>query len=234
MRPAFDHEKIALRSLSVPLDTSPEVHMPKALVVDDHPFIRSAVKMLLQSEHFEVVGESDNGVDAVRLAREHEPDIVLLDIGLPKLDGVEVINRIVTERALLKVLVLTALPPNFYAARCMKAGAVGYVSKTDNLDELVKAIKAVMSGYTYFPSLTFGSVRRGDAEASELEMIGGLSDRELSILLHLARGMSNKEIGDVMLLSNKTVSTYKSRLIDKLNVKSVVHLSEFVKRNNLI
>lgn len=208
--------------------------MFKALVVDDHPFIRSSVKMLLKQEHFEVVAEADNGADAVQMAREHEPDLIVLDIAMPKLDGLEVIARICALGLKCRILVLTSQSPLFYSMRCMKAGAAGYISKTNDLDELVKAIKAVMGGYTFFPNLAVSSVRRSDNETTDLELIQSLSDRELTILQRLSQGLSNKEIGDAMLLSNKTVSTYKTRLIEKLNVKSVVYLADFAKRNNLI
>lgn len=208
--------------------------MYKALVVDDHPFIRSSVKMLLKQEEFEVVAEADNGADAVQLARELEPDLIILDISMPKLDGLEVISRISALKVSSKILVLTSQSALFYSMRCMKAGAAGFISKTNDLDELVKAIKAVMSGYTFFPNLATSSVRRSDVEATDLQLIQSLSDRELTILQQLSNGLSNKEIGDTMLLSNKTVSTYKTRLIEKLNVKSVVYLADFAKRNNLI
>lgn len=208
--------------------------MFKALVVDDHPFIRSSVKMLLKQEGFEVVAEADNGADAIQLAREHEPELIVLDIAMPKLDGLEVIARICGLGLSCKILVLTSQSPQFYSMRCMKAGAAGYISKTNDMDELVKAIKAVMSGYTFFPNLALSSVRRSDAETTDLELIQTLSDRELTILQQLSQGLSNKEIGDAMLLSNKTISTYKTRLIEKLKVKSVVYLADFAKRNNLV
>ncbi|MEN5311291.1 response regulator transcription factor [Pseudomonas koreensis] len=208
--------------------------MLKAIVVDDHPFIRSSVKMLLKQEHFEVVAEADNGADAVQLAREHAPDLIILDIAMPKLDGLEVISRISALGLSSKILVLTSQSALFYSMRCMKAGAAGYISKTNDLDELIKAIKAVMDGYTFFPNLATSSVRRSDVDATDLELIQSLSDRELAILQQLSNGLSNKEIGDAMLLSNKTVSTYKTRLIEKLKVKSVVYLADFAKRNNLV
>ena len=208
--------------------------MFKAMVVDDHPFIRSSVKVLLQQEGFDVVGEADNGADALQLVREHTPALVVLDITMPKLDGLEVISRIVNLGVPCKVLVLTSQSAQFYSMRCMKAGAAGFISKTNGLEELVKAIKAIMDGYTFFPNLATSSVRRSDVETTDLELIQTLSDRELTILQQLAMGLSNKEIGDSMLLSNKTISTYKTRLIEKLNVKSVVYLADFAKRNNLI
>lgn len=208
--------------------------MLKAMVVDDHPFIRSSVKMLLKQENFNVVAEADNGADAVQLAREHAPDLIVLDIGMPKLDGLEVISRICGLGLSSKILVLTSQSALFYSMRCMKAGAAGFISKTNDINELIKAIKAVMDGYTFFPNLASSSVRRSDIEATELDLIQTLSDRELTILQQLANGLSNKEIGEAMLLSNKTISTYKTRLIEKLNVKSVVYLADFAKRNNLI
>jgi two-component system response regulator EvgA len=208
--------------------------MFKAIVVDDHPFIRASVRMLLQQESIEVVAEADNGADALQLAREHAPDLIVLDIAMPKLDGLEVISRIMALEKPGKIVVLTSQSAIFYAMRCMKAGAAGFISKTDDLNELVKAIKAVMAGYTFFPNLAISSVRRSDAQATDLELVQSLSDRELMILQQLSNGMSNKEIGEAMLLSSKTISTYKTRLINKLNVKSVVYLADFAKRNRLI
>lgn len=208
--------------------------MPKALVVDDHFFIRSAVKTMLEQEHFQIIGEADNGADAVQLARDHAPDLIILDISMPKLDGLEVIGRILGMGLNTQILVLTSQPAALFATRCMKAGASGYVSKTDDLNEVLRAIKSVMGGYTFFPNLNTASVRRSDIETTEMDLIKSLSDRELAVLQHLAWGSSNKEIGDLLLLSSKTISTYKTRLIQKLNVKSVVYLAEFAKRNQLV
>lgn len=208
--------------------------MHSVLIVDDHPFIRNAARMLLQQEQFDIVGETDNGADALQLAREHLPDLILLDIAIPKMDGLEVLNRIAELQLLSKVLVLTSRPAASYAMRCMKAGAAGYVSKAEDLNELVKAIRAIMSGYTFFPNLAANSVRRIDMEASEQDLIRRLTDRELGILQKLATGFSNNEIAEVMHVSNKTVSTYKKRIIEKLNVKSLIYLAEFAKRNDLV
>lgn len=208
--------------------------MLKALVVDDHPFIRASVKMVLATAGLEVVAEAGNGVEALHLARTHKPQLILLDISMPLLDGLGVIDRVTKLELNSKILVLTSLEPAFYAQRCMSAGAHGYVSKSDDLKELSRAIKALMSGYTHFPILSSSSVRQIDAASSEQELVQKLSNRELAVLQQLARGFSNKEIGNAMLLSNKTVSNYKNRLIEKLNVKSLIYLAEFAKRNKLI
>lgn len=124
--------------------------MRTAIVVDDHPFIRSTVKMILKQEDYDVIGEADNGSDAVRLIRDHLPDLILLDIAMPGVDGLGALGRVSALHLPVKVLVLTSLSPVFFSLRCMKAGAAGYVSKADDLSELVKAINAIKSGYTFF------------------------------------------------------------------------------------
>ncbi|MDE1167946.1 MAG: response regulator transcription factor [Pseudomonas sp.] len=208
--------------------------MNKAMIVDDHPFIRASVKVVLEQDRFQVVAQTDNGVEAIALASEHVPDLAVVDISMPMLDGLEVIARIKALGLDTRVLVLTSLPADFYSLRCMKAGAAGFVCKADDLNELRKAVSAVMSGYHYFPDVSLSSVRRSDALNSEAQCIASLTDRELLVLQQLARGYSNKAIGDAMLLSNKTISTYKGRLIQKLRVRSLVDLADVAKRNSLI
>lgn len=208
--------------------------MLKVVVVDDHPFIRASVKMVLAAAGLEVVAEAGDGVEALQLVRTHKPELILLDIFMPLLDGLNVIDRVTKLELNSKILVLTSLEPAFYAQRCMRAGAHGYVSKSDDLKELSRAIKAIMSGYTHFPILADSSVRDVDVNSSEEALVKKLSNRELAVLQQLARGFSNKEIGEAMLLSNKTVSNYKNRLIEKLNVKSLIYLADFAKRNKLI
>ena len=208
--------------------------MYKVVVVDDHPFIRATVCMLLRKERLDVVGQADNGIDAVRLARELGPDLVILDIAMPGLDGLEVIARIKTMTQPPKVLVLTSQLPEAYSLRCMQAGAMGFVAKTDELDELGKAVRATLSGYTYFPEVVLSSVHKQDLKFTDAQCIASLTDRELMILQQLARGLSNKAIGEAMLLSNKTISTYKTRLMEKLRVNSLIDLADFARRNALI
>lgn len=207
--------------------------MNKVLIVDDHPVIRLAVRMLMERHGYEVVAETDNGVDALQLARESLPDIVILDIGIPKLDGLEVVARLVAAHPETKVLVLTSQSAGHFSMRCMQAGAAGYVCKQQDLTELLSAIKAVLSGYSYFPNQALHKVRTNLNGGSEAEMVGRLSGREMMVLQQLARGKSNKEIADGMYLSNKTVSTYKTRLLIKLNARSLVDLIELAQRHGL-
>ncbi|HGA2319589.1 TPA: response regulator [Pseudomonas putida] len=208
--------------------------MHTALVVDDHPFIRSTVCMLLRQERLEIVGQADNGIDAMRLAREQRPDLIILDISLPGLDGMEVIARLKRQELHAKTLVLTSHLAEAYSLRCMQAGAAGFVSKTNDLGELNKAVRAVLSGFTYFPEVALSSVHSQAVTCTDAQLIASLSDRELMILQHLARGLGNKAIGQAMLLSNKTVSTYKGRLLQKLRLSSLIDMADFARRNQLV
>jgi len=206
--------------------------MNKVLIVDDHPVIRLAVRMLMERHGYDVVGETDNGVAALQLTRQHLPDIVVLDIGIPKLDGLEVIARMASFSPGSKVLVLTSQAPGNFSMRCMQAGAAGYVCKQQELTELLSAIKAVLSGYSYFPNQALHA-SRGKGGGSEADMVNRLSAREMTVLQQLARGRSNKEIADSMFLSNKTISTYKSRLLLQRNARSLVDLIELAQRQGL-
>ncbi|HEP7981274.1 TPA: response regulator transcription factor [Pseudomonas aeruginosa] len=207
--------------------------MSRILIVDDHPVIRMAMKMLLEAEGHQIVGDTDNGVDAISLGRELKPDLVILDIGIPRLDGLEVISRLMVLALPLKILVLTGQSASLFALLSMQAGAAGFVCKQGGLAELVTAVNAVASGYSYFPSSAMRPVQQG-AYSDDVELLGRLSDREVSVLQYLSQGYSNKQISEQMFISNKTVSTYKARLLLKLNAGSLVDLIEFAKRNTLI
>lgn len=204
--------------------------MRKALIVDDHPFIRRIVRLVLENANFQIAAETDNGATALDLAREHLPHLIVLDLSMPKLDGLEVLKRLHILGLPIKVLVLTSKGSTFFADRCIRAGAIGFIEKTEDVDALTKAINVVMSGRVYLNDC--------DVELSpkhtDQQLIKTLSDRELRTLQYLVSGFSNKKISQIMLLSEKTVSTYKTRVLHKLNIKSVVYLAEFAKRNNLI
>ncbi|KOY00309.1 response regulator transcription factor [Pseudomonas nunensis] len=206
--------------------------MKSALIVDDHPVVRAAVKIVLEKEGFKQIDEVSSGSEVMAMLREHSPNLLVLDLVMPGLDGLEVLERIRLSEFSCRVLIFTSLEPLFFQERCMRAGALAYVSKTNDLSQLHKAIHAVMAGYTYFSRLPSSSLDM--LQSSEKQMIDSLSNRELAICRHLANGMSNKAIAELMNLSHKTVSTYKTRLIEKLGVHSAVHLRDFCKRNQLI
>lgn len=208
--------------------------MNSIFIIDDHPVIRMAIRMLLENENYEVVGETDNGVDAMQMVRECMPDLIILDISIPKLDGLEVLARFNAMKLPSKILVLTAQAPSLFAIRCMQSGASGYVCKQEDLSELVSSVKAVLSGYNYFPSQALAASIKKEGDPNELERFKLVNDRELMVLQLFAQGRTNKEIAKGMFLSNKTVSTYKTRLMQKLKAKTLVELIEMAKRNSLV
>ena len=205
--------------------------MCKALLIDDQPMSRLAAKVLLEQEGIRVVGEACDGVSGVSLARSLEPDLVVLEVALPRMDGLEVITRIHQSLNGCKVLVLTSLPASLYANRCLKAGANGFISKQVGLEHLTGAIRSVLSGYSLFPNET--RVQQESSSESGRSSLASLSDRELTVLRKLANGKNNKEIAEQLFISHKTVSIYKSRLMEKLNTRRMVDLIEFARCNKL-
>ncbi|MDQ8033320.1 MAG: response regulator transcription factor [Bordetella sp.] len=207
--------------------------MHTVLIIDDHPVTTFAVRMLLEQDGLDVVGEAGNGIEGVRMARQLSPEIAIVDLDLPRLDGLEVVLRLGGLPCPPRTLVLTAHAPEVFARRSLGAGAAGFVSKRDGLADVLNAVHALINGYSYFPESTIARTR-GGAPDSDLALLAQLSNRELAVLKHLAVGRSNKEIADAMFLSNKTISTYKTRLCRKLGAQSLVELLDFVQRTRLV
>ncbi|KAA0983006.1 response regulator transcription factor [Pseudomonas sp. ANT_J12] len=206
----------------------------KVLLVDDHAVVRMALGMILTREGHEIVAECDNGVDALSKAFELQPDAIVLDLDIPQLDGMAVLDRLRVGGNKAHVLVHTGLKSQAYAAQCMRAGASAFLSKVDDPEEIGTALKAIASGKTWFPIGAFTSVRQSDFAQNDAQLLSAITRRELKVLHGLALGKSNKQIADDMLLSNKTVSTYKTRLMQKLNTSTLLELIEFAKRNHLV
>jgi len=206
-----------------------------ALIVDDHPVVRLAVKLVLGRNDIQVIGETGEGTEALNLAKTLLPQLVILDIGIPMMDGLEVISRLTALKLPLKVLVLSSQSAEHYAARCAQAGAAGFVAKSKDLSELDEAVRAVRAGRIYFPaeiaSTMFSRVVGGNSEAARLARLSG---REMIVLQRLASGWANKQIADDLLLSNKTVSTYKTRLLKKLDAHNLVDLIDLAKRHAIV
>jgi len=203
--------------------------MTTVLIVDDHSTVRFAVRMLLERERFKVIGEVDNGSEVAQIARTLRPDVVVLDIGLPGLDGMEVIKRLQQLEHAPKIMVLTGQATDLYVRRCLDAGIGAFVTKSEDLDAVVFALKALVKGYSTFPQMSVNS----NTLDSEPTRLGSLSNREMEVLRRLARGENNKNIGNCMNLSAKTISTYRGRIMDKLKTESLVEMVDLAKRHNV-
>jgi DNA-binding NarL/FixJ family response regulator len=177
---------------------------------------------------FHIVGEASNGEEAVRLAQELQPDVVVMDVRMPKMSGVEATRRIKEECPDVKVLVLTAHDDDEYVFALLQAGANGYLMKTAEFDELVKAIRTVASGQSMLAPTIAGKVvaqftsgkSLPEALAKSPDQYEGLTERELGILKLVGQGLSNKQIGKELYISDRTVQAHLSNIFSKLGVSS--------------
>lgn len=208
--------------------------MTTILIVDDHPALRLVIKThLSQLLGVDEIIEADNGQAAVELARQHTPDLAILDLDIPRINGLDVIPRLKLAHPTIRVLVLSGHDPATFAPRAMRTGAQGFVGKSQDMKEILRGVEAVLAGYTVFP-ISSGGTGGGASAASEEDKLKLLSDKELVILQMLSKGMSNKAIGDALFMSDKTVSTYKSRIQEKLGLSSLAALIEFASLHRLI
>ncbi|KIY40378.1 LuxR family transcriptional regulator [Pseudomonas sp. 10-1B] len=203
--------------------------MTTVLIVDDHPIVRLSLRLLLERERFHVVGEVGNGSEVAQVARELRPDVVILDIGLPGLDGMEVIKRLQSLDPVPKIMVLTGQATDLYVRRCLDAGIGAFVTKEEDHEALLFALKALVKGYSTFPQMSVNS----NSLESEPVRLASLSNREMEVLRRLARGENNKNIGTRMNLSAKTISTYRGRIMEKLKTESLVEMVDLAKRNSV-
>lgn len=200
-------------------------------VVDDHPFLRLAVKAVLERHNFVVLAEADNGIDAIQLLKNTPCQLMILDLDIPQMSGLEVIRRVCQRYPDTRILVLTAQEPAVYAVRCIEAGAYGIVSKAQPLEELAEAARLVLKGKKVFPQPELYGEQLASSEAA---LLASLSNRELQIVELLCKGHANKDIAETMAISHKTVSTHKTNILGKLNLGSSMELFDFAKRHNLL
>lgn len=207
--------------------------MEKVLIVDDHPITRLALKILIEEDNRVVVGEVSDGIQAIQFVKKLQPDLVIIDIDIPVLNGIDVIKRVRQSGHEMGILVLSGKDSEHYIRRCATAGANGFMSKCKDLAELRDAIRAISKGYGFFP---MNRARQGshlDEESSDQRKIDELSPKELDVLRQLARGEKVVDIARGMNISDKTVSTYKSRLMMTLELKNLVDVLDFAQRHNL-
>lgn len=198
----------------------------RCLVVDDHPAIRFALSNTLQKAGMAVVAEIGCGQEALQLIRQFEPDIVLLDLDIPGMDGLTLLEQIWPHRYSCKVVVLSGSDSHYLAARVRAAGGCGYIHKSESLELLPMVIKLVMSGYPYFTEAALRVTERNDRH---FDILASLSGRELSVFKALARGDGNSKIAVDLNLSPKTISTYKQRIFEKLKIGNIAELIEIAR-----
>jgi DNA-binding NarL/FixJ family response regulator len=206
------------------------------LLADDHGIVRAGLRRIVEDAgDMQVVAEASDGREAIRKAGSRRPDVAVVDISMPGLDGLEVISVLKRTAPDLPVIVLTMHQEEQYVVRAFEAGAMGYVTKQSAPEHLVAAIRKVHGGARYVTEAAAEilalRIARGAAHRSPLD---ALSTRELQVLRRLAQGQTNREIADAYRISIKTVDTYRFRLLKKLNLRNNAELSRFAIQNNLI
>lgn len=210
--------------------------MIRILVADDHTLVREGLCRILGSEtDIEVIAQTGTGREAVRLCCDFKPNVVLLDFNLPDLDGVETTSQIMQLKTGARVLILTMYSSEEYAIRAVRAGAAGFIVKGCAPDELVAAIRKVARNETYIDSDIMERMvgRMGD-NSQALIPESGLSNREIQVLVRLARGGTTREVSDELNLSQSTVETYRARILEKLNLRNNSDITRFAIRRKLI
>lgn len=210
--------------------------MISVMLADDHTLLREGLRRLLeQAGDIRVQGEAGNGSEALQLLGQRAWDLLVLDMSMPGRDGVDLIRQIKNCHPDLRILVLTMHGEQQYAAQAIKAGASGYLTKDSAADELVQAVRKVAAGGRYLsPSLAESIAFERQDHSSDVLPHLLLSDRELSVFRHLASGLNNSDIARRLFLSDKTVSTYKSRILTKMNLRNQTDLVRYAIRHHLI
>ena len=206
----------------------------RILLADDHALVRAGMKALIESaEGFEVVGEASNGREAVRLARALKPDVALLDIAMPELNGLDAARRLAAECPEVRVLILSMHTDPAYVREAMQAGTAGYVLKEAGVEELELAIRAALRGERYLDPRVSKQVIEGYVKGLEAPGMA-LTPRQREILQLIAEGRSTREIAQRLHLSVKTVETHRAQLMDRLDIRDVAGLTRYAIRIGLI
>ena len=209
--------------------------MIKVLIADDHPMIREGLKKTLRDEvGIEVVGEAKNGREVLSFVEEHELSVVLMDLSMPELTGFDVLKELKMSHPKLPVLILSMHPEDRFAIRALKVGASGYLTKDSAPLELVNAIRKVVNGGKYVSPTLAEKLVFEIENGSDLPSHKTLSDREYQIFCMIAQGKSIMEISEALSLSLNTVHTYRTRLLEKMNMKTNTEITQYAIRNNLI
>ncbi len=209
--------------------------MIKILIADDHPVVLKGIKDIISATHDITVGdEVGDGLEAVEKVRKNHYDVVLLDISMPGVDGLEALGEMQKMKPELPVLILSIYPEEQFAVRAIKTGASGYLTKQSAPDELVTAIRRVYRGGRYIGAVLAEKMATDLAKGDERPPHEKLSDREYEVMRMIVKGKSTKEMAEALFLSPKTISTYRRRVFQKMNIKSDVELARYAFEHKLI
>lgn len=209
--------------------------MIKILIVDDHALVRMGIRRLLDDfPDMDVVAEAESGDMALSLVKTHQPDVILLDIKMPGMDGWEVTRRLKKTNSNINIIVLSAISTDPFPARVLQLGAMGYLSKESNIDEMVLAIRKVAQGERYVSTEIAQKMAINSLQSPEDTPFDRLSEREMQVMLMLAKGQTVPTIAKSLFLSTKTVNGYRYRMFEKLGIKNDVELIYLAMKHRVI
>ncbi|ELA08072.1 LuxR family transcriptional regulator [Moraxella macacae 0408225] len=209
--------------------------MITVLLIDDHDLVRMGIsRMLADSLDIRVVGEADNGETGLSLARKLNPNVILLDVNMPNMDGLEVTKRLMQIDKNNKILAVSSLVNKPYPSLLIKAGVSGYITKGTPLDEMIKAIKKVAQGNRYFSADVAEQLADMLVSNKNQSPFDLLSEREMQVAMMVVNCHSPQQIADQLFVSVKTINTYRYRIFEKLNIDSDVKLTHLAMRHGLI
>jgi two-component system invasion response regulator UvrY len=207
----------------------------KVLVVDDHALVRMGIRRLLDDvPDIDIVGEAESGDLALTVVKVLQPDVILLDMKMPGMDGWEVTRRLKKTNPEIKIIVLTSVNSDPFPGRLLQLGAMGYLTKESGMDEMVVAIRKVMQGERYLSALIAQKMAISSLDETQKSPFDELSEREMQVMLMLARGLSVPTIAGSLFLSTKTVNGYRYRMFEKLGVKNDVELIYLAMKHRVI
>lgn len=209
--------------------------MIRVLIVDDHALVRMGIRRLLDDlADVEVVAEAENGEMALTMVKLHQPDVVLLDMKMPGIDGWEVTRRLKKTSPQVKVIALTALSAEPLPSRVLQLGAMGYLTKESGPEEMAAAIRKVVKGEKYLSAEIAQKMAISSLDASQDSPFDLLSEREMQVMLMITRGMSVQDIADRLFLSTKTINGYRYRMFEKLGIKNDVELTYMAMKHRIV
>lgn len=209
--------------------------MIKVMVVDDHELVRTGIcRMLADHTDIEVIGQASTGEEALLYARQYQPDVMLLDVNMPGVGGVETTRRLLQSLPNCRVIAVSGLTEEPYPSLILRAGAKGYLTKGTPVEEMVKAIKKVMQGGKYVCADVAEKLTNTLLADTQQSPFDSLSEREMQVAIMVVNCMSAQEISDKLFVSVKTVNTYRYRIFEKLQIDSDVKLTHLAIRHGLI
>ena len=209
----------------------------KIVIADDHSIIREGIKSVLSNHpQYEVSGEASNGEEALELVRKFKPDVLLLDISMPKVSGLDILTRVKNSSAKTKIIMITVHKMGAYVIKAVRQGVSGYINKENVVEELIPALAKIISGKTYLGETIsdYLSEIMVKSEKEALSYTKILNEKELDVLRLTAEGKTAQEVADILFLSRRTVENYKNNILKKLNLHKTSDLIKYALDNKII